>query len=285
MKNYIKLMRPKHYLKNILIFFPLIFSGLLFQKDKFLSCFIGFVVFSLVASSIYIINDIRDKEKDKMHDIKKNRPIASGKVSVFNAAILAIVLIFVALLLQYFFLSKVTVSYLYILVYMILNIFYSFGFKNIPLVDITILVIGFLIRVLYGASLIGITISNWLYLTIISISFYLGLSKRRNEIKKSGSKSRKVLMYYNENFLDKNMYMCFSLAIVFYSLWASSFNNQLMMWTIPLVILVCMRYSMDIEKDDFGDPVDVIYSDKFLLIFTFLIGISIVGIIYFGGNL
>lgn len=201
MKNYIKLMRPKHYLKNILIFLPLVFSGKLLEGQSLLNGIYAFISFSLAASVVYIINDIRDKEKDALHEVKKSRPIASGKVSIKNAIILTIFL----LIISYLFNCLATFSlldlrYLFIIVYIILNVFYSFGLKNIPLLDIVILVSGFLIRVLYGANVIEVEISNWLYLTIMAISFYLGLGKRRNEIIKSGSKSREVLKYYNREF-------------------------------------------------------------------------------------
>ena len=107
-----------------------------------------------------------------------------------------------------------------------LNLLYSFGLKNVPVADIAILVSGFLLRVLYGSSITGIEISKWLYLTVIAMSFYLGLGKRRNELEKHGGEStRKVLEAYNKNFLDKNMYMCLSLAIVFYSLWCTDPNT------------------------------------------------------------
>lgn len=281
MKNYISLMRPKHYLKNALIFFPLIFSGLTFENKNFLSCLLAFIAFSLAASTIYIINDIRDKEKDRNHEKKKNRPIASGNVSIPSAIVFAFILLIVSFIFQFLAVGKIThSSYLYILVYIFINLAYSFGLKNVPLVDVTILVIGFLLRVLYGAAIIEVEVSNWLYLTIISVSFYLGLGKRRNEIKKSGSKSRQVLLYYNEEFLDKNMYMCLALSIVFYSLWCAGNTNATMIWTVPLIILLSMRYSMNVENDSFGDPVDVIYSDKFLMILAVIIGIILFSFIY-----
>lgn len=286
MKNYINLMRPKHYIKNLLIFFPIIFSSNLFNVNLLCSTIMAFIAFSLSASIVYIVNDIKDKEKDKLHEKKKNRPIASGKVSVKNAIILAIFLFLISLLFQIGAASEVThMSYLYILVYIFINIFYSLGLKNVPLLDITILVSGFLIRVLYGASIAGISVSNWLYLTIISAAFYLGLGKRRNEIKKSGTKSREVLKYYNENFLDKNMYMCLSLTIVFYALWTVDPSNvlktgNLLIWTVPIVILILMKYSMNIENDSLGDPVDVVLEDKILLGILAIYGLVVMGIIY-----
>ena len=286
MKNYIKLMRPQHYIKNLLIFFALIFSGNFFDKKMLLSTFLAFLSFSMCASVIYIINDIKDKEKDKLHEKKKNRPIASGKVSVKNASILAVILLLLSLVFGYLSVQKINhISYIYILIYLLLNIAYSLGLKNIPLVDIFILVSGFLIRILYGASVIGVEVSNWLYLTIMSVSFYLGLGKRRNEIKKVGNKSREVLKYYNESFLDKNMYMCLSIAIVFYALWTVDstnilkFGNKLVI-TVPFIILILMKYSLDVENDNLGDPVDVVLSDKILLVMILLYGISVMGIIY-----
>lgn len=288
MKNYIKLMRPKHYIKNFLIFFPVVFSGNLFDYNYLVSVSLGFIAFCLSASIVYIINDIKDKEKDKLHEKKKNRPIASGKVSIKNAILLTIFLFFASLGTNIWATGEVAhLSYLYILVYIIINIAYSFGLKNMPLVDVTILVSGFFIRVLYGASISGISVSNWLYLTIISAAFYLGLGKRRNEIQKSGSQAREVLKYYSKEFLDKNMYMCLSLTIVFYALWTVDPANvlktgNLLIWTVPIVILILMRYSMNVENDSFGDPVDVVLEDKILLAIIILYGIAVMGIIYLG---
>lgn len=286
MKKYLKLMRIKHYLKNLLIFAPLIFSGQALNQNSLKSSIIGFISFSLIASVVYIINDIKDKEKDRLHEKKKLRPIASGEICVKNATILAIVLLLVSFLLNQFISPFPNhYSYLYIIIYFLINIAYSFGLKNVPLIDIAILVSGFLIRVLYGASIVGVIISNWLYLTVISISFYLSLGKRRNEIIKSGSKSRDVLKYYTKEFLDKNMYMCLALAIVFYSLWCVDpttiiKTGNYIIWSVPLVILICMKYSMNVEMDGYGDPVDVVFEDKFLIFLILSYGIFIMSLIY-----
>ena len=221
--EYIKLMRPKHYIKNFLIFLPLLFSGKLLSLSNILITLGGVICFSLVASSIYIINDIKDREKDRQHKTKCKRPIASGKISVRNALIfMFFLLIIVALLVIVLDFSLLSIGFLGL--YFLLNLFYSLGLKDVPLVDIIILVSGFVIRVLFGASLLAITVSNWLYLTVIAISFYLGLGKRRNEIVKNGSKTRKVLKYYTKEFLDKNMYMFLTMTIIFYSLWTTDLS-------------------------------------------------------------
>ncbi len=286
MKNYIRLMRPQHYLKNALILFPLLFSGSIFNRSKLITSLFAVLAFCCAASSVYIINDIRDKEKDKLHAKKKDRPIASGKVSVKNAIIFCIILLILSYIFNYLGTSKFfDISYLFIIVYILINILYSCGLKNVPLVDIGILVLGFLIRTLYGAFVISVKVSNWLYLTIIAISFYMGLGKRRNELQKS-KETRKVLQYYNKDFLNKNMYMCLALSIVFYSLWCVDpltvvRTNNMLIWTVPFVILLCMKYSMDIESDSFGDPVDVITKDKVLLALSFIYAIFMFLIIYF----
>lgn len=152
------------------------------------------------------------------------------------------------------------------MLYLIINIIYSFGIKNIPLLDIFILAIGFVFRVLYGGLIINVEISNWLFLTVLSISFYMALGKRRNELIQNSSNSRSVLKYYNKNFLDKNMYMFLTLAIVFYSLWSTmAVDNEMFKFSIILVILILMKYSMNIENGGYGDPVDVITKDKILI--------------------
>ena len=279
-KDYIKLIRPKHYLKNILIFLPLIFSGHFFNIELLKISLFGFFSFCMAASTIYIVNDIKDREKDKMHDIKKNRPIASGKISVKKAVVLSIITFIIAMFFQ--FLTQKIFGFIFVVLYVIMNIAYSFKLKDIPLIYISIIVIGFLIRVLYGAYLINVEVSNWLLLTVISISFYLALGKRRNEIKKNGSNSRKVLKYYTVDFLDKNMYLSLTLALTFYSLWCNDNVNEKLIWTVPLAIMTCMKYSMIVEDDSYGDPVDVILSNISLLILLFILGISLFGVLYFG---
>ncbi len=277
--NYLKLMRVKHYIKNILIFLPLIFSNNLFNFIKLNNCIWAFIVFSLACSIIYIFNDIKDIEKDKLHPKKKERPLASGKVSIKEAIILIILLVLLVIG-GMFYLKASIYSILLVVIYIILNIGYSICLKNIPLLDIIVLVSGFLIRVLYGASIIDVNVSNWLYLTIMALSFYLVLGKRRNEIMMTDKNTRKVLKYYNKDFLDKNMYMCLSLAIVFYALWAVTIENSYLVLTVPLIIIVCMRYSMLIEQENFGDPVEVVLSDKVIISLILLYGILIFTILY-----
>ena len=162
---------------------------------------------------------------------------------------------------------------------------YSLGLKNIPIIDVVILVSGFVIRVIYGASITSIEISKWLYLTAMSGSFFMGFGKRRNEIIKQGNDSRAVLKYYTKDYLDKFMYACLVLTLMFYSLWSvdttttAKFGEN-MIYTIPLVMIIFMKYCLDIEGDSYGDPVDVITSDKVLMCMVGVLAISMYILIY-----
>lgn len=284
LKNILKLMRIKHYLKNGLIFLPLIFNSQLFEIKPLLMTFYGFISFCLISSAVYVINDIKDVEKDRMHKIKKNRPIASGAISIKEAILLFIVLTISSLCINIFIIKEFS-SILLISLYLILNIMCSLGLKNIPIIDVVILVSGFVIRVIYGASITSIEISKWLYLTVMSGSFFMGFGKRRNEIIKQGNDSRAVLKYYTKDYLDKFMYACLVLTLMFYSLWSVDTSTtakfgENMIYTIPLVMIIFMKYCLDIEGNSYGDPVDVITSDKILMCMVGILAISMYILIY-----
>lgn len=283
-KEYIKLMRCKHYIKNFLIFLPIIFSFQFQNTTALITVILGFISFCFVSSIVYIVNDACDIEKDRKHPTKCYRPLAAGTISKRAAYITIGVLMVLVIGMQIG--MKANLWGVGILgLYLLLNIAYSQSLKHKPLIDIVILVSGFFLRVLYGAVIIGVEISSWLYLTIISFSFYLSLGKRRNEIEKNGVQSRKVLQYYTKEFLDKNMYMCLALTIVFYALWCVSpmsmeeFNSQYLIWTVPLVMIICMKYSLTVEGDSHGDPVEVLLSDKILMalvgLYVIIMGIFI----------
>ena len=154
-------------------------------------------------------------------------------------------------------------------IYYLINIIYSIKLKNIPIIDITCIMVGFLLRVILGCLVVNVLISSWLYLTIVSFSYYLALSKRRNEMLKVGKDTRNVLIAYNKNFLDKMMYVFLTSTIVFYSLWCANINSSLInlyLISIPILLLIIMQYSLIIESNSYGNPVDVIFENKLLLI-------------------
>lgn len=273
MKKYLKLIRIKHWLKNGLVILPIFFSGNLFNQKYYLNTFLAFLVFCFISSIVYILNDIQDIEKDKLHPEKKKRPLASGEITVKMAYIISSLLTVLSFTMTILLYSSINNIFIIIIpiVYIVLNILYSKHLKNIPIIDVVILVSGFVLRVMYGGISNQLEVSKYLYLMIIFGSFYLGFGKRRNEIIKNGTNSRKVLESYNKDFLDKNMYVALTLAVVSYSLWCvdpttiSRIGNDKLFWTIPLLMIILQKYSLIIEGDSHGDPIEVILSDKVLI--------------------
>lgn len=282
LRNLVKLMRPKHYIKNGLIAVPLIFSGELLADGRITKVIIGVILFSLGSSIVYILNDIRDVEKDRRHPVKKSRPIASGDVAVWQAYVLGVVVAAAVILGAILYLNAAGI--LLLSVYVAVNVAYSLGLKNIPIVDVSILAAGFVLRILFGASIIGVSVSDWLYLTVLTGAFYASLGKRRNEIMVNGTVSRKVNESYSINFLDKAMYVFLALVLVFYSLWAidpMAGGKHSLFWTIPVIILVFLTYSLAIEKkESMGDPVDVITGDKTLVSLLVVYALLTIGLLY-----
>ena len=261
-------MRIHHYIKNILVLVPLICSGQFFDWARLYDGIIGMIAFCLLSSAIYFINDIADVESDRAHPVKKNRPIASGAIPIKKAYLTTALLVAAAFFVNILIFN--TLATILFASYLILNIAYSYGLKNYPLIDLIVLVTGFVLRIAYGSVITDITISNWLYLATFTIAFYLGMGKRRNELAKNNedchNSTRPVLKYYSAEFLDKNMYMCLALANVYYALWCvdpatvSLYGNNII-FTVPIAILITMRYSMDIECNNYGDPVDTVVHD------------------------
>ena len=287
-KNYIKLIRVKHWLKNGLVFLPLFFSSNLLNKNMLLDSVIAFFMFSFTASIVYVINDIMDIEKDKLHPVKKKRPLASGAISKVGAYIITILLLIAAVIMMILLYNKTKNIFMFIVpaAYIIINVLYSKWLKHIPIIDVVVIVFGFVLRVMLGGFAIGVVVSKYLYLMVIFGSFYLGFGKRRNEIIKNGDKSRKVLSLYNKDFLDKNMYVALALAVVSYTLWCvdpttiQRIGNDYVFWTVPLLIVILQLYSLNIEGNSHGDPIEVILSDKKLLITSVIYLLVMGGILY-----
>ncbi len=287
--KYLKLIRIKHWLKNALIFFPLFFNRSIFESNKLLICLMGFFVFSLISSTVYVINDIMDIENDRKHAIKKNRPLAAGIISINEAKGVIAILFILSLIIMtfsYFNIIQSILIYIIPIFYLILNIFYSTILKHYPIIDVVVLSVGFLLRIIYGGVITDIEVSKWLYLMVIFGSLFMGFGKRRNEIIKNGKESRKVLQFYTKEFLDKNMYVCLTLAIVSYTLWCvddvtiTRINNDLLYWTVPVLMVILQLYSLNIEKDSHGDPVEVILSDRKLISLIIIFIVLITFIVY-----
>ncbi len=264
MKDILKLIRVKHWVKNFIIFIPLVCSKMISQHNVTMSM-VGFLSFSFSCSFIYIINDIRDIKSDQKHPRKKNRPLPSGRISIKKAIIISIILIIISLILNYYATNSLLNRSLFILIaYLTVNVLYSNGFKDIVILDIMLLSLGFVLRVYYGASLINVKVSNWLYLTILSFSLFMGIGKRKKEYK-NNKNVRKVLNKYNDTFLNNYQNVFIALTFAFYSLWTIEQSNKYIVFTIPIIIFIFMRYSLILETGDEGDPTTIIYQDNTML--------------------
>ena len=282
----LKTMRPKQWTKNIFLFAALIFDRQLTNPDAFLKTFLGFILFSLLSSSVYLINDIADVESDRNHPKKKNRPIASGKLSVRAAGITASVLIIITLILSYILSPG---FFLISLIYFILFLGYSLRLKHVPLIDVLIIASGFVLRVGAGVSLIQVErFSPWLYVVTTLLALYIGFGKRRAELMllNDGANShRRVLDGYNIPFLDQLITIVSSTTIIAYSLYTFSApnlpENHAMMLTIPFVIYGIFRYLFLIQmKGEGGAPDELVLSDLPLQITIACFGLSVLIIFY-----
>lgn len=250
MKKYLKLFRVTQWIKNTFVFVPLLFSLNLFHSAYLLKSFGAFVVFCLLASIVYIINDIADVESDKLHPIKKNRQIASGKISKVSALTAAAVLaVAVLLLLQLFNFSFMLAA----AAYLAINIFYSYRLKHVVILDVFLIAAGFMLRVMAGAYVINVETSSWLILTTMFVSLFLGVMKRRSELKfnyngEEAMITRKVLAHYSSTFTDQMATVAAAGVIVCYALYTVAqrtvglFGTENMIYTTPFVVFGIFRY-------------------------------------------
>ena len=289
-KYYLKEMRLHHFVKNLLILAPLMCNRGFFDIERLFPVLIGVLCFTLTASSVYVINDICDIKKDQKHPVKCRRPIASGKIPLGAAIIFAVFLVAASLILNITATGHASSSW-FLVIYLVMNVAYSLKLKDIPIVDIFILSLGFLIRVLYGGMVADITVSNWLYLTVLTAAFFFSIGKRRNELrhhlKNNQDTTRPVLRYYTADFLNQSMYVCMGMTNVFYALWGMSpeteawYHGKNVIWTLPLVMFITFRYVLDIEGDSEGDPVSVLLHDPMLILMSLIYILCMIILLYF----
>ena len=280
MREFLKLFRVKQYIKNFFIFLPLFFSLNVLNIEKFTATFFTFVIFSLIASSIYIINDIVDVEQDKNHPVKKNRPIASGKIgpktALFTSFILSICALFGAIVLNKY-------IFFIILFYYLMNVIYSLKLKNIGLVDVFIIAIGFVCRVLAGSVAINVIPTNWIVILTFLLALFLALAKRYDDVVNMKNKlvTRTNVEKYNTNFLIAAASMVASIVIVAYIMYTVSdeviqrFSSHYIYITSIFVIFGILRYlQLVFVKNELNScPTEILYSDKYI-IFSILFWLS-----------
>ena len=285
-KYLVKSMRPKQWVKNAIIFAALVFDRQLSNLPALLHILAGFILFCFISSSVYLINDILDKEADKNHPKKSNRPIASGKLPVKLAIIIVIIILLVVFPVSYL-LSPIFL--LIIATYFFLNLAYSICLKHIPLIDVLVIAAGFVLRVAAGVSLIEVErFSPWLYVVTTLGALYLGFGKRRAELALlagDANSHRKVLDGYTIPFLDQLIIVVSSTTIIAYSLYTFSApnlpDNHAMMLTIPFVIYGVFRYLYLVQvKEEGGAPEDLLFSDRPLQLTLVLWGLTVLIVFY-----
>ena len=268
----IKLIRPKQFIKNLFVMAPIFFSGLIFDFELLISCLLAFVLFSIAASSIYILNDIIDINEDKKHPEKKFRPIASGAISIKIAKIYFIVFMLFALVGSYYVSTDLT---LVICCYILMNTLYSFKFKNYSIVDISMIAIGFVLRIFAGSAIIQTIPSMWIILMTFLLALFLALAKRRDDILLSskGLQVRKNIKDYNLEFINSGMNIMAAVIIVSYILYIVSANEALktgsdyLYLTVFFVIMGILRYlQITFVEINSGSPTKLLWHDRFLQI-------------------
>lgn len=271
MKNIIQLLRPHQYIKNLFVFAPLFFSFSFIEKDT-INTAIVFVLFSLIASSIYVLNDYMDIEEDKQHPKKKYRPLASGKVSKNTAKILIVLLSSVSLISAYF----INVNlFIVLVIYFVLNIAYSLKLKHITIVDIFIIATGFVLRLFAGASVIENQLSMWIIILTFLLALFLAVAKRRDDVLLAfeGKETRKNIDGYNLEFVNATMVFMSGVIVVSYILYTVSgevltrLHTQHLYLTAFFVILGIMRYmQITFVEGNSGSPTKLVLKDRFLQI-------------------
>ena len=305
--NILRLLRPRQWIKNFAVFAAITFAGELFNPPVFINVLFSFFVFCGLSSATYIINDIFDVKKDRLHPFKKFRPIAHGDVPVGLAWLMAISFIFVSLI----FARAITPAFFSLaIVYLIIQFLYSTLLKSLAVIDILAIAAGYILRVYAGEFASGFHISVWLLLTTISISLFLAIGKRRSELtlltrtKEANIEStRKSLSHYSERLLDVYASIFATSTFVAYSLFTflenpggfklsigillpdflpTFFQRKWLMITIIPVVYGLMRYLQDIyEKNEGESPEKVLFSDKPLLFTVIIWAILVVVLIYF----
>ena len=278
--------RPKQWTKNFFIFSALVFDRQLTNSKSVITTLSAFIIFCALSSSVYLFNDLFDIEADKNHPIKKNRPIASGRLSTKLAVIIGVVLSIGALFVAY----KLSINFFLIcLAYLIINLLYSKWLKHLPVIDVLIVASGFVLRVAAGVTLVEVErFSPWLYVVTTLLALFIGFGKRRAELALlagSANQHRTVFEGYTLDFLDQLITIVSGTTIIGYSLYTFSApnlpNNHAMMLTIPFVLYGIFRYLYLIKvKESGGAPEELLMNDRPLQLTILLWGLSVLIIFY-----
>jgi len=283
--------RPREWIKNAFLFAPLLFSRNMFNSELALKSAFAFALFCLAAAGVYLINDISDREEDRQHPEKRNRPIAAGTLPIRLAGSAAVFLSAIAV--GGAFLAGFTFG-LVILAYVILAIAYSKWLKHVVIVDVFAIAAGFVLRVAAGAVVIDVAMSHWLVICTMLLALFLALSKRRYELvtlSRDAKLHRRVLAEYNPLFLDMMIGIVTSATLISYALYTVSqetvqrFHSDRLVLTLPFVLYGIFRsLYLLYHKNHGGDPSRMLLNDAPLLV-SILLWFVACGVIIYSGSL
>ena len=272
MLKYIKLLRVKQWIKNLFVFAGIIFSLHFTDFNNIILTSKIFVTFCMIASAVYIINDSIDVEKDRNHPVNCKRPIASGEIGINEAILISILLLISSLISAYMINTKL---FYIILSYFIMNLLYTFKLKQIVIIDVFIIAIGFVLRVLAGTVTINVNPSHWLLLCTFLLSLFLGFAKRRHELTLMGTdneKSRVVLSKYSTYFLDQMLAVITPSVFLSYVLYTvdsetiAKYHGKQLIYTTPFVIYGIFRYQYLVYEKKEGNPSKIVFQDISLIV-------------------
>lgn len=287
----IRLIRPAQWVKNLFVFLPLFFGGRMLSGDAWAYAGIAFAAFSLMASAIYCLNDIRDAETDRQHPEKRRRPVASGAVPVYVAWIVMILLVAGSECICWLALGDVDSRVGAVInIYLILNIAYSLRLKQVAIFDVFIIALGFVLRLLAGGVACGIPLSPWIVLMTFLLALFLAFAKRRDDViirERDGVVTRKTTHNYNLEFMNSVLCILASITMVCYMMYtvqpevtARLGNNYIYISSI-LVLAGLIRYlQLAIVDEKSGDPTKILLHDKFIQLCCVLWILFFVLIIY-----
>ena len=265
-------MRPKQWVKNLVLFAGILFSHNLADMAAAVKTIAAFLLFCLLSSSVYLINDVKDRDVDRLHPEKRKRPIASGQLSPLSAWTIAAVYAVIAIGASYL----INMPFGLIATgYFVLMLLYTFYFKQVVLIDVFTIASGFILRAVAGAAVIAVPISEWLLICVTSLSLFLGFTKRRQGIDLDGEQDmgrQPTVTEYTPLLLDQMIAITAAATIVFYSLYTLSaetvakFQTNHLMYTIPFVIYGVLRYIyMIYKRKTKGNPEIVLLTDRWLM--------------------
>lgn len=255
---YLKLLRPKQWIKNLFVLAPLVFTGSFIHSELVMQSLVAAGMFCLASSAGYIFNDLRDLEEDRQHPRKRlTRPLAADQVSVTTAYLILAVL-WAVIAATFFFHPRLASA---LLVYMLVNVAYSLVLKHVAVLDLFTIAFGFVLRVYAGALSLAVPLSLWMFITTLCAALYLAATKRRQELQNVGPHSRPVLLLYTAPLLDYYAQLASTSAVLFYGLFVVTVRPALAA-TIPLVLFALFRYRYITEVRGKGEcPTDALWGD------------------------